>query len=104
MELIERAKQFMPFDALNGFYSAIREKEFIKDPLSYLADDEKERINIILCGLQPDDNIQIVYYSNGKYIAKVKQVTKVDNLKKRIIFSDESTIRFDLIYDIEVLV
>ena len=104
MELIERAKQFMPFDALNGFYSAIREKEFIKDPLSYLADDEKERINMILCGLQPEDNIRITYYSNGKYVENTRQVAKVDNLKKRIIFTDESSIKFDLIYDIEVLV
>ncbi len=94
MENIERAKQFMAFDALDGFYRTIHKKEFVKDAPIYLAEDEIEKINELFCTLQPGDDINVKYYKNEKYIIKSGIIKSIDNYKKLIRFVDESVIRF----------
>ena len=48
---IERAKQFMPFDALKGFKEAIKEKENIIVDKIALCEDAIIEINNILINL-----------------------------------------------------
>ena len=57
-----RAKQFLPFDALNGFREALAEKEqcpvFKKD----LSDDQKEWLDRILRQIRKTDMIEVEYF------------------------------------------
>ena len=103
MDEIDRAKLFMPFDALDGFYATIRKKEELKDAFIYLDEDEKERLNDIICTLEVGDNIAVKYYKNGHYITKSGIVHKVDSLKKSIIFKDETIIKFNIILSISFI-
>lgn len=42
MDRANRAKQFMPFDALKGFREALEEKERIVEPKRELSEEQKE--------------------------------------------------------------
>ena len=44
MTRIERAKQFLPFNALRGYYTLIKEKEKIIQDKKTLSEDELERL------------------------------------------------------------
>jgi hypothetical protein len=101
MDRIERAKQFMPFDALNGFYKAIRVKEDINDDYIFLAEDEKERLNRLLTGIIPGDDIEIKYYLKGKYIKIRGIIKKTDSTKGLICFEDDTNIKIKNIVDIK---
>ena len=103
MENLDRAKQFMAFDALDGFYKTIHKKEFVKDTPIYLAEDEIEKINELFCTLQSGDNISVKYYCNQKYVIKVGIIKSIDNYKKMIKFTDESIIRFREIVNISII-
>ncbi len=94
MENVDRAKQFMAFDALDGFYRTIHKKEFVKDTPIYLAEDELERLNDLLCTMQMGDKVSIKYYYNGKYITKIGEIKHIDNYKKLIQLIDGTIIRF----------
>ena len=100
MDSIDRAKLFMPFDALDGFYATIRKKEELKDDFIYLDEDEKAKLNDIICTLAEGDEIKVKHYLSGHYMVKKGIVKKVDNLKKLIIFKDESYIKFNMILQI----
>ncbi len=72
MDLIERAKQFAPYDALDGFFKEIRKQEELKDAPVYLAEDEQSRINDIFCTLQDGDEVKVKYYSYRKAPRKAR--------------------------------
>lgn len=84
----ERARIFLPFDALNGLREALKQKEIEKESEyevrneyteeSY-AELEKE-FNRIEIG----SNIKIVYYKNKRYMELSGLVTGIDYIKKKI--------------------
>lgn len=91
MSRIERAKQFAPFDALNGLGVALRAKEA---ELEYeerheLSDEELEEINAALCVLEEDDGVEVNYYCEGKYYEIIARVVKVDTVRKVLSVSVE---------------
>ena len=44
MTNLERAKQFLPFNALKGYYTLLEEKKKIKEERKILSADEYERL------------------------------------------------------------
>ena len=58
-----RAKQFLPFDALNGLQEALRKKEIEYIPKKELSEELKEEIGCILSSLDIGENIKITYYN-----------------------------------------
>jgi hypothetical protein len=100
MDEIDHAKLFMPFDALDGFYATIRKKEELKDAFIYLDEDEKAKLNDIICTLEVGDDISVKYYKNGHYIVKKGKVHKIDIIKHAIFFKDETFIKFNMILSI----
>lgn len=102
MDLIERAKQFAPYDALDGFFKVIKKQEEIKEAPIYLAEDEQSRLNDIFCELQVGDEISVKYYSHNKYMQKEGKLKHIDNYKKLIQFEDDVVIRFREIINIVI--
>ena len=97
---IERAKQFMPFDALKGFREMLHfvekqkleKKDFSSDFLIVL--DEK------LNNLKKGMNIKVTYFCDLNYIDTCGIVKSVDVINHSLILLN-TKINFDDIMDIE---
>jgi len=85
-----RAKIFMPFDALGGLREAIRREEE-KHEGKY---KDIESIDKILKRYRIGDMIEISYYFNFEYINFIGQI-KYINFINRVITVSNSKINFD---------
>lgn len=99
---IDRAKLFMPFDALKGLQEALREKEREIEDRRELSEESLSELEKELNRIEKDTNVKIKYYKNNKYIDITGLVTKIDYIKKKIIL--EGDIKISLIDIIELKV
>ena len=102
MSISERAAQFMPFAALTGYEDLIREssriteREELKHKLEFLHVHEKE-----------NPLIKVMYFlqdlkkNGGSYQTVEKQLHRIDDIEKKVIFKDRTTIQFDDIISVE---
>ncbi len=67
MSRSDRAKQFMPFDALKGLKQALREKEIEHERKAQVefSEEESKRISDTLSEIRNDSEISLTYYDNG---------------------------------------
>lgn len=91
-----RAKIFMPFDALDGFKRALKREEEIHDKKYY----EDETIYQKIKKLNIGDRIEIVYFNNFEVITSFGQIKKID-FKNNIIQVSNSIIFFENIDEIK---
>ena len=103
MDRRNRAKQFMPFDALKGFREAVSEKERIIVPKRDLSEEQKEEINWRLRQIQEKDIITVEYFHNREYVQVTGMVTRIDDVTRtldivntRIAFADISDLKYDM--------
>ena len=82
MSMSNRAKQFVPFDALKGFQEALRKKEKMPVPRKELAEEKAEELNEKLKKLTTGKMITVVYYNDGEYIQLTGIVVKIEKNKK----------------------
>lgn len=99
---IERAKQFLPFDALKGLHVALHEKEVEYVDKYELSFEQKEEISEKLQILGNGENIIITYYINKTYNTINGRVLYVNPIKK-VINVSKIEIPFVNIYNIEIL-
>ena len=99
---INRAKQFMPFDALKGLQDALRLQEKIIENKIELGEDIEKELNEKISSLIKGDNITIKYFYGIEYIETWGIVKKVDEINKNIELLN-TKISFDDILDIELL-
>lgn len=90
---IERAKQFMPFDALKGFKEALKEKEKIIVDKIDLCEDAIIEINNILINLKVGDIVKVVYFKQNEYIEVIGMISKIKNdffviVKEKIMYNN----------------
>ncbi len=111
LSMEQRAAQFAPFSALNGFSEKIYESGRYTDTKKILTEEEKliinDKLNII------DNNksclVKIKYFikdnkkSGGKYIEKTGRIRKLDKYKCEVVFEDKTIISIDDIINIEVI-
>ena len=84
MSKVDRAKQFLPFDALKGLQEELRKREekFLWEDRRILSEERLVEINEILCTISSGDEVFVEYYNNGKYI-KISGVCKIiKNIKQ----------------------
>ena len=91
-----RARQFLPFDALSGLKEALHEKELEHDAKMKLSDEQIEVISNSILNLEEKEKIEVTYYNGRIYEKKNGILDKVDYIRKKIIV-DEIKINF---YDI----
>ncbi len=96
----DRARQFLPFDALNGFSDAIREKEIEYVEKKELSDEQIEEICNKINELEKDDAVEITYYKNKQYKEIVGNVQEINYEKKKIILYENININFSDIFKI----
>ena len=95
----ERARQFLPFDALKGFKKAIKEREKIVVLKKDLSSDMEEFLSYKLNQLRQGIIVKCIYYENNEYIVLEGYVSKVDFVY-RFVDIVEKRIYFDDIYDV----
>ena len=100
----QRAKQFMPFDAMKGLQEALRDREERHSRVERhgISEEEQEALSAVLNRLSKGDKIRISYYSHFHDVEKAGTVTAV-NYAYRFLKVDEEKIVFDDIYMITAI-
>lgn len=99
----DRAKQFMPFDALKGFREALRMKEFEQEIVHKrdITEERAKKLSQTILSVKKNQKVEITFFENGVYITK--QGNAFVNFFENYILLDETKILFENIFDIKVL-
>ena len=104
MPLLDRAAQFAPFAALNGYDDAILETARLTDERVDISEEEKEIISAKLGYIvehKYQEEIKIVYFvpdekkSGGSYKTHQGIVKRIDEVAKIVVFNDKKTINIE---------
>ena len=100
----DRAKQFMPFDALKGLQEElrIREERRTRVKKKTLSEDQIEKISRVLGRVQNGSKVNICLYSQGHYITIDGYVSELNQIYEYIKIGNEK-IFFDDIYKIAII-
>jgi len=100
----QRAKQFMPFDAMKGLQEALRDREerHARVERHGISGEEQEALSAALNRISKGDKIRISYYCRFHDVEKTGNVTAV-NYAYRFLKVDEEKIVFDDIYGITMI-
>lgn len=94
MDRENRAKQFMPFDALKGLREALAEKERELVPKKELSEEEKDELNQRLKQIRKGDRITVEYFQSGEYV-KITGMVRCIQETSRLIEIEKTRILFD---------
>ena len=97
---LERAKIFLPFDALKGFKEALSEKEKILVDKKILSVEEKQKISNKLKQVKKEMIVKVIYYENNEYIELEGMVTSI-NFTYQVIKIVKKEIKFNDILDLK---
>lgn len=101
-EKADRAKQFMPFAALTGFYDLVEEREHISERRRERSDEENRILNERIHSLKKGLYVKIKYYLTDSYETVEGRVLCVDFVFLTLTVNN-IRIPFDDIYEIEIL-
>lgn len=99
MREVDRAKLFLPFDALKGLQEALRKQEEININKKTLSEDLNDILNNKFNNLKLGDNVLIKYYYNLEYIETSGIIKKID-YNNKYIYLMNSIIKIEDIIDI----
>lgn len=102
MSMHDRAAQFAPFAALTGYDDAIKEARRLTDSKPELDENQLEELDQKLADLmtriEEHPEVTITYFEpddnkdGGEYIAYDGRLSKIDYVRKALIFEDNKTI------------
>lgn len=95
----ERARQFLPFNALTGYYQMILERQRVSEPKKELSEDETEALSEKLKSLRRHNLISVTYYKDA-YITKTGLITDID-LTFQTLTVVKTKIAFQDIFDVK---
>lgn len=95
----DRARQFMPFASLKGYFDRIREQQRITEPKKELSDSEAEYLSYKLNQLQKGQMIKVTYYNKDAYENIEGLISNVD-FTFRALTIVKTNILFDDIFDV----
>lgn len=96
----ERARQFLPFNALTGYYRMILEKQRVSEPKKELSEDEAAALSDKLKSLRRHDLVTVTFYDKDAYITKTGMITDID-LTFQTLTVVKTKIAFQDIFDVE---
>ena len=96
---LERAKIFMPFDALKGLRQALKEKEKIVTKKVDLTQENIEEISKTLSQIKKRQMVSVTYYDGENYTKIVGLVAKIDTVMK-VLTVVQTNIKFEDILEI----
>lgn len=112
MSLYNRAAQFAPFAALNGYENALEETLRKTRDKTILSEEMKNEINdkllVINSNINKKPTITITYYipddkkRGGNYHTITNSIKRIDLDNNKIVFTDNTKILIDDIFDINL--
>lgn len=115
MAIEQRAAQFLPFAALNGFEESIQLAKEHKETMRIKAEDEKELLDYsfladLTKAIENQQQVELVYFEAqrnrndlGNYIKRVVCVKKFDLLHKKCLIEGGQWLSFSNIVDFKIL-
>lgn len=107
MPMLDRAAQFAPFAALNGYTAAIRETERLTGERIELTEEEKDLLNRKLSDALADGQpVSITYFrpderkAGGAYVTAVGRIKRVDTLNGLVLLVGGPSVPIQEITDI----
>lgn len=99
----DRARIFLPFDALKGLQEALRVKEYENERIGRndISEDLIEKISSNMINYESGMNVKIKYFTDG-YYKLISGVPQID-YDNRIININDLKIAFDDVYDFEII-
>lgn len=101
---LNRAAQFLPFDALKGLSEELQsriEKRSRVEKIE-LSEESKDAISNVLCRVKKGTEIRAKYYKNGHYLIVDGMVSKISQVYHWLKVVD-TQIYFDDIYEISIV-
>ena len=98
---LQRAKIFMPFDALKGLRQALKEKEKIVTKKVDLTQEDIEEISKTLLQIKKRQMVRVTYYDGENYTKIVGLVAKIDYITK-VLTVVQTNIKFENILEISL--
>ena len=97
----DRARQFMPFAALTGYYEVIKQREKIIEPRKELSEDEAEILSDKLNKVQKGMLITLTYYKEDCCEMLTGLVSNIDPIYRTITIV-KTKIAIDDVCDIRI--
>lgn len=96
MNNVDRAKQFLPFDALKGLREelASREEKRLRQERAVLSDSQQAEISDALSRLKKGSAVTLTRYFDGQYVTEKCVIKRIDSLE-RFILTENAKIYFD---------
>ena len=80
----DRARQFMPFAALRGYYEMVDEASRPPEPRRELSADELELLDAALLKLERGSLARVTHYDGERYVTSEGIVTGVDTAQREL--------------------
>lgn len=103
MSRVDRAKLFIPFDALKGLQEILREKEKEVEERKELSEESLMELQEELNKVDKGSTVFIKYYKNNKYVDISGIITKINFAKKKIILNENISINICDIIKLKLL-
>lgn len=100
---VDRAKLFIPFDALKGLQEILREKEKEVEERKELSEESLMELQEELNKVEIGNSVLIKYYKDNKYIEVKGILTKIIASKKKIILDENISINICDIIELKLL-
>ena len=97
----DRARQFLPFNSLRGYYDLVKKAQIVKADRKVLAEEEAIIISDKLNKLKRGMLVTITYYKDYGYIDITGMIANLDLVYRKITIVSE-IINFDDIINIEL--
>ena len=108
MSIEARSAQFAPFSALTGYDDVVKETGRLTQKEISLSEEQKLNINEKLQqAIENNYEVAITYFvkdtkkTGGKYLEKIGNIKKYDQIKQSIIFYDKTQIQINDVIDIQ---
>lgn len=100
----QRAKQFMPFDAMKGLQEALRDREerHTRVEKHDISEEDQEANSIVLSKISNGTKVKINYYCHFHDVVRSGTITGI-SYAYRFLKMDEEKIFFDDIYTIMII-
>jgi len=100
----DRAKQFLPFDAMKGLQEALeREEERLsREERTELGEEDAEVLSRLLSRLARGVYVDMEWYLGGHYVRRRGKVTEIDFIM-RVLSLEGEKIYFDDIRRLEII-
>ena len=102
MPMSQRAKIFLPFDSLRGYFDLVKEKEKIITDKKLLSEEELDKISFVLASINKRDMVSVKYYNVDGYYEIEGMVSEIDTVYKSLTVI-KTKIMFEDIYMIKKL-